>query len=133
MAISDILASIDHEITQLQQARALLSGGTAPAVKKAGRPKKVAAAVAPATAKPAKKKRKLSPEGRKRIVEALKRRWAATKKAGVAVVPAAKTPAKKAKKRHISPETRKRIAEAAKQRWVAKRAAAAVVPATTEP
>jgi len=78
----------------------------------------------------------------------LKRRWAATKKAGVAVVPAAKTPAKKAKKRHISPETRKRIAEAAKQRWAAKKAAAeapattnrakkkaaaAVVPATTKP
>ena len=134
MAISDILASIDHEIAQLQQARALLSGSTAPAAKKkAGRPKKVAAAVAPAAMKLAKKKRNLSPEGRKRIVEAMKRRWAAKKKAGVTVVPAAKTPAKKAKKRHISPETRKRIAEAAKQRWVAKRAAAAVVPATTEP
>jgi hypothetical protein len=125
MGVSDILASIDHEIAQLQQARALLSGGTPQAgKKKAGRPKKVAKAVAPATVKPAKKKRKLSPEGRKRIVAAMKRRWAVKKKAGVAVVPAAKTPAKKAKKRHISPETRKRIAEAAKQRWAAKKAAA---------
>ena len=109
----------------MQQVRALLSGGTPqPAKKQAGRPKKVAAAVAPATAKPVKKRRKLSPEGRKRIVEALKRRWAATKKAGVAAVPSAQTPAKKAKKRHISPETRKRIAEAARQRWAAKKAAA---------
>ena len=125
MAISDILASIDHEITQLQQARALLSGGIPQTgKKKSGRPNKVAAAVAPATAKPAKKKRNLSPEGRKRIVESLKRRWAAKKKAGVAAVPAVKTLAKKARKRHISPETRKRIAEAAKQRWAAKKAAA---------
>ena len=89
MAISDILASIDHEIAQLQQARTLLSGGVKPVAKKApGRPKKVAAApkkaaaVAPAAAKPAKKKKRhLSPEGRKRIAEAVKKRWAAKKAA----------------------------------------------------
>ena len=89
MAISDILASIDHEIAQLQQARTLLGGGAKPAAKKApGRPKKVAAApkkaavVAPAAAKPAKKKKRLlSPEGRKRIAEAVKKRWAAKKAA----------------------------------------------------
>jgi hypothetical protein len=95
MAISDILASIDCDIAQLQQARALLSGGAAPAPKKAaaklkkvagdlkkavGRPKKAAAA-APAATTPAKKKRNLSPEGRKRIVEAVKKRWAAKKAA----------------------------------------------------
>jgi hypothetical protein len=83
MALSDILASIDREIGQLQQARALLSGGAAPAAKKkAGRPKKAATKAAPAAAKPAKeKKRNLSPEGRTRIAEAVKRRWAAQKKA----------------------------------------------------
>jgi hypothetical protein len=85
MALSDILASIDREIGQLQQARALLSGGAAPAAKKkVGRPKKAAAKAAPAAAKPAKKKkRNLSPEGRKRIAEAVKRRWAAQKKTAV--------------------------------------------------
>jgi hypothetical protein len=84
MALSDILASIDSEIAQLQKARALLTGASAPAAKKkAGRPKKVAAEVTPVAAKAAKKKRKrnLSPEGRKRIAEAVKRRWAAQKKA----------------------------------------------------
>ena len=82
MAISDILASIDPEIAQLQQARALLGGGAALAAKKsAGRPKKVTV-VTPAAAKPAKKqKRHLSPEGRKRIAEAVKKRWAAKKAA----------------------------------------------------
>jgi len=81
MGVSEILATIDQEIAQLQQARALLSGGAAPVAKrKAGRPRKTAVVAAPA-AKPAKKKRKLSPEGRKRIAEAAKKRWAAQKAA----------------------------------------------------
>jgi hypothetical protein len=87
MAISDILASIDSEIAQLQKARALFVGATAaPAKRKAGRPRKAVATIASAAAKPAKKKKKrnLSPEGRKRIAEAVKRRWATQKKAAAA-------------------------------------------------
>lgn len=79
MALKDILAEIDEEIARLQQAKSLLaaSGGSiAPAVRR-GRPKKNAAS--PTLAKPAKKKRNLSPEGRARIAEAVKRRWAAQK------------------------------------------------------
>jgi len=89
MGVSEILASVDREIALLQQARALLAGAAAPtAKKKVGRPRKIvaapkkAAAVAPVAAKPVKrKKRNLSPEGRKRIAEAVKRRWAAQKAA----------------------------------------------------
>jgi hypothetical protein len=131
MGVSVILAAIDQEITQLQQARALLSGVAAPVAKrKPGRPKKVTEAMIPAAQKPAKKrKRKLSPEGRKRIAEAVKKRWAAQKaapkksaaKAKKAV--AAAKPAKK--KRNLSPEGRKRIAEAVKKRWEAQKAASA--------
>lgn len=75
MGVSEILIQIDREIAQLEQARTLLGGTAAkPAPKKA--------AVAPATKKSAKrKKRNLSPEGRKRIAEAVKRRWAEQKKA----------------------------------------------------
>ncbi len=73
MGVSEILAQIDREIAQLQEARALLGGGVAPASKKA--------AAAPAAKKTVKKKRNLSPEGRKRIAEAVKRRWAEQKKA----------------------------------------------------
>jgi predicted nucleotide-binding protein (sugar kinase/HSP70/actin superfamily) len=86
MAISDILASIDRDIAQLQQARVLL-GGTATTApkKKAGRPKKTVSSVgakAVSVKKAVKKtKRNLSPEARKRIADAAKRRWAATKKA----------------------------------------------------
>lgn len=73
MGVSEILAQIDQEIAQLQRARAMLSGGATPAPKKA--------AAAPAAKKSAvKKKRNLSPEGRKRIAEAVKRRWAEQKR-----------------------------------------------------
>jgi hypothetical protein len=136
MGVSEILATIDHEIAQLQQARALLSGSAAPVAKrKVGRPRKIKAAVTSA-AKPAKKKkRNLSPEGRKRIAEAVKKRWeaqkakiaapkkSATKTRKPAVAAVAVKPARK--KRNLSPEGRKRIAEAAKKRWEALRAAAA--------
>ena len=94
MSISEILATIDQEIAQLLQARALLGGGAVAAPKKkVGRPRKIVAApkkaavvAAPVAAKPAKlakkkKKRNLSPEGRKRIAEAVKKRWAAQKAA----------------------------------------------------
>jgi hypothetical protein len=86
MAVSDILISIDREIAQLEKARAVLTSSTAPVVKKkVGRPRKAdAEAISPAP-KPAKKrKRNLSPEGRKRIAEAVKRRWAAQRKAASA-------------------------------------------------
>ncbi|MGA3046072.1 MAG: hypothetical protein ABSD67_05585 [Terracidiphilus sp.] len=74
MGVSEILAQIDKEIAQLQQARALLGG------KDVSTPRK--SATAPAAKKSSKKKkRNLTPEGRKRIAEAVKRRWAEQKKA----------------------------------------------------
>jgi hypothetical protein len=73
VGVSEILAQIDREIAQLQQARALLAGTPAASAKKA--------AAAPAAKKPVKKKRNLTPEGRKRIAEAVKRRWAEQRKA----------------------------------------------------
>lgn len=80
MALKDILAQIDEEIASLQKARALLAASglvtAAPATRR-GRPKKSVAA--PSPSKPA-KKRNLSPEGRARIAEAVKRRWAAQKR-----------------------------------------------------
>jgi hypothetical protein len=90
MAISEILESIDLNIAKLQQARTLLAGGvvTAP-TKSVGRPKKVvavatkSATAVPSTTKPArKKKRNLSPAGRKRIADAAKKRWAAKRSSG---------------------------------------------------
>ena len=94
MDVRSIIADIDAEIAKLQGVKATLTGlsGSAPVVAKAtgrrGRPKgsKNVATVAKAAkavkaAKPAKAtKRKLSPEGRKRIADAMKRRWAERRK-----------------------------------------------------
>ena len=86
MEVNRILAEIDAQIAKLQQARALLAGsGTTAAVveKKAiGRPRKVVAA--PSVTKSTssgRKPRNLSPEARKRIVDAQKKRWADRRKA----------------------------------------------------
>lgn len=73
MDVSRILSEIDAEIARLQQARAALTtiaGGTV--APRRGRPK---GSVNKKTAKPG-RKRNLTPEGRKRIAEAMKRRWA---------------------------------------------------------
>lgn len=80
MEVSLIIAEIDAQISKLQQARELLSGAPAKAAKGPGRPKgskNSKAAAAPASTP---RKRKLSPEGRKRIAEAMKRRWAERRK-----------------------------------------------------
>lgn len=74
MGVSEILAQIDREIAHLQHARALIAGEAVSATKKAK--------ATPVAKKPGKKKkRNLTPEGRKRIAEAVKRRWAEQKKA----------------------------------------------------
>ena len=91
MDVGLILAEIDSQIAKLQQARDIISGtSSTPAhVKtgaKRGRPKgsknattkTVATAPLKATAKTT--KRKLSPEGRKAIADAMKKRWAERKK-----------------------------------------------------
>ena len=62
--MTDVIAQIDAEIAKLQQAKALLGSATTAVVKKTA----------------VKAKRKLSPEGRKAIADAMKRRWAERRK-----------------------------------------------------
>jgi acyl-CoA reductase-like NAD-dependent aldehyde dehydrogenase len=92
MDVNRIVSELDAEIARLQKIRTALTGignTTFAAGKgKRGRPKgsknlalAASADVAvKAAAKKSKTKRKLSPEGRKRIAEAMKRRWAAHRK-----------------------------------------------------
>ena len=70
MDTNDIIKQIDTEISNLQQARAILIG-VAPAKKGPGRP----ISTEPKVIKP--KKRKLSAKGRAAISAAMKARWAA--------------------------------------------------------
>ena len=66
-------------------------------------------------------KRRLSAEGRRNIIAAVKKRWAAIHAGqdGSATKKAAS--AKKAKKRVLSAEARKKMADAAKKRWAAQK------------
>jgi len=76
MDVGRIVSEIDAEIARLQQARAALTAigaSGAVAVRRGpGRPK----GSGKKKAAKATRKRNLTPEGRKRIAEAMKRRWA---------------------------------------------------------
>ena len=73
MAIDSILAQIDAEIARLTQARSLLANlGTTSVAVTALKAEKAAKATK-------RKKRVLSPEARKRIADAQRKRWAAQK------------------------------------------------------
>lgn len=69
MEVSKIVAELDKEISRLKEARALLAGGPS-SRRGAG---KTRSAVKP-------RKRTMTAEGRRRIAEAMKKRWAERKK-----------------------------------------------------
>jgi hypothetical protein len=85
MDVNRIVAELDTEIARLQQIRAALTGitptSTVTGKPGRGRPKgsknhaKTATAAKPLAKTAKKAKRKLSPEGRKRIADAMKKRW----------------------------------------------------------
>ena len=84
MDVRRIIAEIDVEIEKLQGVRASLAGlsNSIPGVStgRRGRPKGSKNAPKPAVAGKKSGKRRLSPEGRKAIAEAMKRRWAERRK-----------------------------------------------------
>ena len=69
MGVAEILAQIDREIAQLQRARTLLKNGSNGSSRNGARAHRTG------------KKRNLTPEGRRRISEAVRRRWARQRKA----------------------------------------------------
>ncbi len=80
MDFNRVVNEIDAEISRLQQARALLTGESSK--RGPGRPKAAKSSQKPTVtaAKGTKRKRRLSPEGRKRIADAMRKRWAERKK-----------------------------------------------------
>lgn len=111
MSVADIISLIDAQILRLQQARSILVAAPAPAKWHGGRKptqkatpvKKAAPAPAPvkpvepeqvvAAPTPITKKRALSAEGRKRIQEAQRQRWAERRKDVVPQEPPKPVPA----------------------------------------
>ena len=119
MDYQDIISMMDAEIEKLEEAgRILKQGGKVDAAIKAVTPRQQKAVAMP-------KKHVLSPEGRARIAEAQRMRWAATKRANAVTQPkttkkaAKKATPKKAVKRTMSPEARKLIGDAQRKRWAA--------------
>ena len=94
-----ILFAIDAEIARLMQAKALLSSAGTTAIKrKPGRPSRAEAIVVPVVQK-AKKRKKMSADGRERVRQAQIKRWAAVKDASKANLNATIAPLPKAKKK----------------------------------
>jgi hypothetical protein len=115
--------SLNEVIKKLEQQRIGIERALA-ALREIEGPAASVPATAPGPGRPRKARRKggMTPEGRRRLSEALKARWAA-KKAGSGVSASAPTKAKR--KGGMTPEGRKRLSDALRKRWAAKRAAAA--------
>lgn len=81
MDFEQVIQVIDAEIERLQEARAVLAGSGSK--RGPGRPKVASRhkTSATTTAKATNPKRRLSAEGRKRIADAMRKRWAERKKA----------------------------------------------------
>lgn len=113
--LSSIITDLERQREAIERALLALrdvQGSGSPAIaKKRGRPRKSAA-----DAVPGPKKRILSPEGRRRIIEATKKRWAAVRAAGGAEQ---KSVAKR-KRPALTPAGRKRLSELMKARWASK-------------
>lgn len=78
MDTQNLIASIDAEISRLQEAKALLMGASVSAPRRPGRPAKAAKAVKGGGRTG---KRTLSPEALERIREGQRKRWAKVKRA----------------------------------------------------
>ena len=107
--INEIIVSLEQQLQAVERALEALrsvsgvTGSGTQAARRRGRPRKTAAAPM--------KKRHLSPEGRRRIIEATKRRWAAVRKAQRQAVK---------KRGGMTAAGRKRLSELMKARWASK-------------
>jgi hypothetical protein len=115
-SLNDVIKKLEQQRIGIERALAALREIEGPGLETTA----PAAAPAPRGRRKAKRKGGMTPEGRKRLSEALKARWAA-KKAGSVT-----TPAKAKRKGGMTAAGRKRLSEALKARWAAKRAASAV-------
>lgn len=123
--MTDGLMSI---IAQLEQQKAVFERALAALREVDG------AATSQAVSSPATRKGGMSPEGKRRLIKALKKRWAARKAAAQeASGDAAQKETPVSRKGNFNPEGRKRLAEAMKRRWAVKRAASALKKRAARP
>jgi len=106
--IQSLLSSLKAERDRIHKAISAIEGLFSPPPARRGRPPKVK----PAAAAPGNKPRGMSAAARKRISEAMKKRWAARK---VKAAP---------KRKPMSPAARKRLSEMMKKRWAEQKSTA---------
>ena len=115
--IKSVISQLERQRNAIERALAALreigDSAASPEEKRASSPQKTRG-----------RKRRMSAEGRARIGEATRKRWADKRAAESSAAQTTRKPSKKrgGKKRQISPEGRARIAEAAKRMWAAKKA-----------
>ena len=116
--IQNIVSQLKDEITRITAAIGLLEGD-APSRKRPGRPPASAAAKAQAGGRG----RGLTPAGRRKLSEAMKRRWVLRRSAKVApkAVTSVAAAGKPKKSGGMTPAGRKKISEAMKKRWAEKK------------
>jgi hypothetical protein len=118
--IKDVVARLERQKVAIDKALAALRGIDAVDGHKPG-----VEVTEAAPSRGPKRKGGMTPEGRKRLSGALRKRWAAKRVAeGATGATLAEAPA--TRKRAFSAATRKRLAEAMKKRWAVKRAGSAV-------
>lgn len=102
---------IREQIEELEQRLSRLLGGATPDTEPLDQPTRT------------RRKRRLSPEGRARIAEAVRARWARQK--GLSLGSSVETPSdsQPRRRRRLSPEGRARIAAASRARWARQKAA----------
>ena len=122
-SLNDIIRKLEQQGRAIERALSALREVEGPGVDGAS----LTSPATPAARGPRKGKRKggMTPEGRRRLSEALKARWAA-KRTGSAAPAAAVKPAKAKRKGGMTADGRKRLSEALRKRWAAKRAASSV-------
>ncbi len=102
---------VENVISKLEKQRSVIDRAISALREITGSPAK-----GPDVAESNTKKRRLSPEGRKRIIEATKRRWAA-KRAAQAGTPKRVAVPSRSRRGKLSDAGRKRLALAMKKRW----------------
>jgi hypothetical protein len=117
-SLNEVIKKLEQQRAGIERALAALRDIEGPVLDIAA-----PAAAAPVKRGPRKAKRKggMTPDGRRRLSEALRARWAA-KRTDSEVAAA---PAKAKRKGGMTPAGRKRLSEALKARWAAKKADAA--------
>jgi hypothetical protein len=119
--LKDVIKRLEHQRTAIERALTALREVDGTVTES----NEVAGPVASPRRGRAKRKGGMTPEGRRRLSEALKKRWA-VKRAGSSVQskarPAKATKKAAARKGGITAEGRQRLSEALRKRWAAKRA-----------